>query len=75
MRWIISSLRRRNLWPHSHSTVWSARVKDALEDRLREMVCEGDLDLTEAQREIATDWISAYKKYFHTDEPLEEHRK
>jgi hypothetical protein len=65
----------RNLWPHSHSTVWSARVKDALEDRLREMVCEGDLDLTEAQREIATDWISAYKKYFHTDEPLEEHRK
>lgn len=65
----------RNLWPHSHSAVWSARVKDALEDRLREMVCEGDLDLTEAQREIATDWISAYKKYFHTDEPLAEHRK
>jgi anti-sigma factor RsiW len=64
-----------NLWPHSHSAVWNARVKDALEDRLREMVCAGNLDLGEAQQEIATDWISAYKKYFHTDEPLPEHRR
>jgi hypothetical protein len=60
-----------NLWPHSYSaTVWNAQVKDALEDRLREMVCGGNLDLTEAQREIATNWIAAYKKYFHTDQPL-----
>ena len=65
----------RNLWPHSHSAVWNAQVKDALEDRMREMVCGGDLDLSEAQREIATDWISAYKKYFHTDAPLAEHRR
>jgi anti-sigma factor RsiW len=64
-----------NLWPQSHSAVWSADVKDALEDRLREMVCDGSLDLPEAQREIATNWISAYKKYFHTDKPLKEHRK
>jgi hypothetical protein len=64
----------RNLWPHSYSaTVWNARVKDALEDRLREMVCGGDLDLTEAQKEIAENWIAAYKKYFHTEQPLEEH--
>jgi hypothetical protein len=63
-----------NLWPHSYSALWNARVKDALEDRMREMVCHGTLDLSEAQREIATDWISAYKKYFHTDRPLEEHR-
>ena len=61
-----------NLWPHSYSaTVWNARVKDALEDRLRGMVCDGSLDLTEAQREIASNWITAYKKYFHTDQPLE----
>ena len=60
-----------NLWPHSYSaTVWNAQVKDALEDRLRDMVCAGNLDLAEAQREIATDWIAAYKKYFHTDQPL-----
>lgn len=62
-----------NLWPHSHSAIWNAQVKDALEDRLREMVCDGDLDLAEAQREIASNWISAYKKYFHTEEPLREH--
>lgn len=65
-----------NLWPHSYSaTVWNAQVKDALEDRLRELVCDGSLELREAQREIATNWISAYKKYFHTDEPLAEHSK
>jgi hypothetical protein len=62
----------RNLWPQSYkSAVWNARVKDALEDRLHEMVCRGDLDLTAAQREIASNWIAAYKKYFHTDSPLE----
>jgi hypothetical protein len=34
------------------------------------LVCEGRLDLPTAQREIATNWIAAYKKYFHTDKPL-----
>ena len=62
-----------NLWPHSTSeALWNAPVKDALEDRLRQMVCDGSLDLTEAQREIAANWIAAYKKYFHTDKPLAE---
>lgn len=60
----------RNLWPHSYSAVWNAKVKDDLEDHLRDMVCSGELDLTQAQRDIATDWIAAYKKYFHTDRPL-----
>jgi hypothetical protein len=63
-----------NLWPHSYSpAVWNARVKDALEDRLREMVCDGRVDLAEAQREIAVNWIAAYKEYFHTDQPLAAH--
>lgn len=61
----------RNLWPESRrATVWNAQVKDALEDHLRDLVCEGQLDLTTAQREIAGNWIEAYKKYFHTDRPL-----
>jgi len=61
----------RNLWPQSNTaTDWNAQVKDALEDRMRELVCQGQLDLATAQREIATDWIHAYKKYFHTDRPL-----
>jgi hypothetical protein len=60
-----------NLWPHSYSAVWNARVKDALEDRLRDMVCGGQLDLTEAQRDLATNWIAAYKKYFRSETPLQ----
>jgi hypothetical protein len=60
----------RNLWPQSFSADWNALVKDQLEDHLRDMVCNGELDLTEAQREIARNWIGAYKKYFHTDRPL-----
>jgi hypothetical protein len=30
----------------------------------------GELDLSIAQRDIASDCIGAYKKYFHTDRPL-----
>ena len=62
----------RNLWPQSYSAaVWNARVKDALEDRLHDLVCEGNLELATAQHDISSDWIAAYKKYFHTDGPLE----
>ena len=61
----------RNLWPEPYrAQVWNARVKDALEERLHELVCSGQLDLVTAQRDIATDWIAAYKKYFHTQRPL-----
>jgi hypothetical protein len=61
----------RNLWPERYgSRVWNARVKDQLEDRLRAMVCHGSVDLATAQREIATDWIAAYRKYFKTVHPL-----
>lgn len=61
----------RNLWPEPYrARVWNAHVKDALEERLHEMVCSGQLDLSTAQHEIASDWIAAYKKYFHTPKPL-----
>jgi hypothetical protein len=60
-----------NLWPHSYAnTEWNATVKDALEDRLRDLVCQGKVDLSAAQREIATNWIEAYKKYFHSEHPV-----
>ncbi len=62
----------RNLWPQSYSSaVWNARVKDALEDRLHNLVCQGNLDLVAAQHDISSDWIAAYKKYFQTDKPLD----
>ena len=60
-----------NLWPEPYrSPVWNARVKDALEERLHAMVCTRQIDLETAQREIATDWIAAYRKYFHTEMPV-----
>jgi hypothetical protein len=62
---------RRNLWPeHYSSDSWNARVKDELEALLPKLVCAGTLPLETAQRDMATDWIAAYKKYFNTDRPL-----
>jgi len=63
----------RNLWPQPYSAQWNAHVKDALEEHLRELVCAGTIPLSEAQRDISVDWISAYKKYFNTDRPLPAH--
>ncbi|HTR48168.1 MAG TPA: zf-HC2 domain-containing protein [Verrucomicrobiae bacterium] len=61
----------RNLWPEPHgNTTWNSYVKDELEDHLHDLVCQGKLDLGTAQHDMATNWISAYKKYFHTDQPL-----
>ena len=62
---------RRNLWPERYSSdSWNARVKDELEELLPRLVCAGTLPLATAQRDMATDWIAAYKKYFNTDRPL-----
>ncbi len=66
----------RNFWPQPYGApVWNAHVKDALEDRLHDLVCSGELDLATAQRDIARDWTAAYKKYFMTDRPLPEHSR
>jgi hypothetical protein len=53
-----------NLWPEpSRTSTWNAHLKDELEERLHQLVCGGELDLPTAQQAIATDWITAYKKY------------
>jgi hypothetical protein len=55
---------QRNLWPQSFRTQpWNAHVKDALENQLHNMVCNGQVSLEDAQHAIATDWIAAYRKY------------
>ena len=53
----------RNLWPQSYSGIWGARIKDALENRLHDLVCMGKADLRTAQYEISHNWIQAYCKY------------
>ena len=51
----------RNLWPESYYGMWGARVKDALENRLHALVCDGKMSLRDAQLMISTDWIETYK--------------
>jgi hypothetical protein len=64
----------RNLWPQPFArTRWNAYVKDELERLLHQLVCEGRIELATAQREIASDWISAYKRYFKTESPLRDY--
>jgi hypothetical protein len=64
----------RNLWPQPYRTLpWDAHAKDALEDHLYGLVCQGSLDLATAQEDIAKDWIAAYRKYFRTETPLPMH--
>ena len=60
----------RNLWPESYGIRWNAHVKDALENRLHVLVCDGSISLEIAQREIAGNWIEAYQHTFHTSVPL-----
>ena len=61
----------RNLWPERYdSDPWNAHIKDDLERLLSQQVCDGSIDLAAAQREIATNWIDAYKKHFATDRPI-----
>jgi len=53
-----------NLWPQSYDTQpWNASVKDRLENYLHREVCAGRMPLEEAQREIAGNWIDAYRTY------------
>jgi anti-sigma factor RsiW len=64
----------RNLWPQPYAGgEWNAHIKDALEEYLRNRVCQGQLDLATAQRDISANWIAAYQKYFDTERPLEVH--
>jgi len=61
----------KNLWPQPNNmSPWSARLKDALEVRLHKLVCRGQVDLATAQREIATDWTEAYRRYVGTRPPV-----
>jgi hypothetical protein len=61
----------KNLWPESHRTLpWNAQVKDRLEGKLHELVCDGKIDLKTAQQAIASNWIEAYKLYVSPNPPV-----
>ena len=55
----------RNLWPEPRKSEWNAKKKDQLEFVLYKMVCRDEISLKDAQDEMATNWIEAWKKYVH----------
>lgn len=60
----------RNLWPEPYGRMqWNAHAKDILEERLHEMVCRRQIDLSVAQAAIATNWIAAFQKYVQSASP------
>jgi hypothetical protein len=64
----------QNLWPQPFArTPWNAYVKDELERLLHQRVCDGQIDLASAQREMASDWIAAYKRHFNATAPLRDY--
>ena len=52
-----------NLWPEPYAGPDGARVKDQIENKLHELVCQGLLSLESAQGQISTNWFLAYQKY------------
>jgi len=52
-----------NLWPQPRFGERNADRKDKLEAKLCRLACDGKVPLAQAQHEIATDWIAAYRKY------------
>ena len=52
-----------NLWPEPYAGRWGAHTKDALETRLHDLVCSGEIGLRYAQRIEARNWVAAYRRY------------
>jgi hypothetical protein len=50
-----------NLWPEPTTGPATAGMKDAVESYLNGEVCRGRMQLVDAQKQIASDWVSVYK--------------
>jgi len=57
----------RNLWPEKGGI---PNPKDRLENELRRLVCASQESLADAQVEIATNWVQAYKRHFGAPPPV-----
>jgi hypothetical protein len=55
----------KNLWPEPYgSSPWNAVKKDRVENRLHKEVCAKSISLSQARKEIKTDWRVPYRRYF-----------
>ena len=52
----------KNLWPEPYAGT-GARIKDQVENKLHDLICTNKMTLAQAQKEISTNWYSAYLKY------------
>ena len=52
-----------NLWPEPAKGEWNAGQKDALEQKLLGLVCDGTLTVKQAQSAIKKNWVQAYTQY------------
>lgn len=50
-----------NLWPEAANPKPGFHEKDKVENYLHTQVCKGVISLNEAQKEIATDWLTVYQ--------------
>ncbi|MFI5036683.1 MAG: hypothetical protein ACHQFZ_10820, partial [Acidimicrobiales bacterium] len=53
----------KNLWPEPRDTTWNASRKDALENTMHRLVCDGAVSLAAARRVFTTNWIDGYRRY------------
>jgi hypothetical protein len=51
-----------NLWPQPYTQHPGAHEKDWLENQLHKEVCQGDITLEKAQKEVKDNWYAAYLK-------------
>jgi hypothetical protein len=58
-------LNRRNFQLPPWRGACNARMKDELEAELSRAVCEGDVSLIDAQREIVKDWKASYRDWIN----------
>jgi len=51
-----------NLWPEAANPRPGFHEKDQVENYLHDQVCSGAVSLSQAQEQIATDWLTVYDK-------------
>jgi hypothetical protein len=63
-----SNSETRNLWPQGYDTQpWNARLKDRLENRIRVLVCSGNMSLSVGQAVFFGDWTEGYRRWIGPD--------
>lgn len=59
-----------NLFPESYLIQNGARVKDSFENYLHKQICNGSITVTEAQKEISTDWLTYNTARLNSTKPI-----